>query len=75
MQKQPCKMWGEEMKAKKFLNIIKKYCCGENCAVGKCPMAARSENQNICYVDVLPENWDIEAMLKAVEKVEGKRGK
>ena len=66
-------MRGKEMKVKKFLKLIKAHCKEENCGIGKCPMAVQRKGYVGCYmgVDEVPENWDIEAMVKAVKKVKG----
>lgn len=66
------------MKAKKFLKLIKAHCKEENCAVGKCPMAVQLKTHVGCFVyaDIVPEEWDIETMVKAVKKWKGgKHGK
>ena len=61
------------MKAKKFLKLIKGCCKEENRAVGKCPMAVQKDGYVGCYVgsDEVPEDWDIKAIVKAVEKWKG----
>ena len=61
------------MKAKKFLKLIKAHCKEENCGLGKCPMAVQRKGYIGCSVSVdeVPEDWDIEAMVKAVKKWKG----
>ena len=61
------------MKAKKFLKLIKGCCKEENCAIGKCPMAVQRKGYVGCYVgvDEVPEDWDIEAMVKGAKELKG----
>lgn len=76
MQKQPGEMWGEEMKAKKFLKLIQKHCKEENCELGKCPLAVQMKDYVACMVSIeLTKIWDTETIIKAVKKLEGKYGK
>ena len=63
------------MKAKKFLKKIKAICKNKNCKQGKCPMAVKKSNgAGRYYTDCLingevPEDWDVDKLVKAVKKV------
>lgn len=64
------------MKAKKFLEIVKKSCTDENCELGKCPMSCKLKNHSSCLMmaaEAVPCDWDIDAIMDAVKKY--KRGK
>lgn len=61
------------MKAKKFLKIIKAVCCDKNCETGKCPMLDKKYGCLMMASEVLPEEWNIKKILKAVKRTRKKK--
>jgi hypothetical protein len=61
------------MKAKKFLKIVKRLCCDENCESGNCPMVVKKKNYSTCLMlaaEESPGNWKVKKIIKAVKKAE-----